>query len=308
MKKYYTIFIALSSICYGTLLFSQDVANYSSAFVDIGFGARPLGMGQAFCGLAEGADAVIWNPAGIVEANNFEATFSYARQFDIIPYSFASAVYAITPDLALGGGTIISGDELLNETSVITNIAARFKIYRYSANLGVSMTLHSASYGNHSLENKSVHGDALGYSLGVGVQFYLTERIVVASYIQNLLNSLTWNSSTSGKYSEGLPRRWIIGLGFKNFHKFNFDLDINKSLYREIDNNFYFGAERELYNRLFLRAGAAASINKGESLFYSFGGGLEQHFQKKFYFQLDFAYIFHPLENMFRISLTFKLG
>ncbi len=307
MKKFYITFITLNCLCCAPSLFSQDVSNFSSAFVDIGFGARPLGMGQAFCGLAAGADAVIWNPAGIVETKNFEATFSYAKQFDIIPYSFASAVYKIAPDVSVGGGTIISGDDLLKEISFITNIAARFKIYRYLANLGISLTLHSASYGGSSPEKSSVYGDALGYSMGLGLQFYLTERIVVASYIQNLLNSLTWNSSTLGKYNEGLPRKWIIGLGFKNFHKFNFDLDIHKSLYREIENKFYFGAERELYNKLFLRGGAASSINQGEPLFYSFGGGVEQHFQNKFYFLLDFAYIFHPLENMFRISLTFKL-
>ncbi len=306
MKKICITFITIFILCYGSLLFSQDISNFSSAFVDIGFGARPLGMGQAYSALATGADAIIWNPAGIIETKNFAATFSYAKQFDLIPYSFASAVYSVSPKLSFGGGTIISGDDLLNEISIITNVATRFKIYHYLANLGISAAFHSASYGGDS-ENGSVRGDALGYSFGVGIQLYLTDKIVAASHIQNLLNSISWNSSTLGKYNEGLPRRWIIGLGFKNFHQFNFDLDIHKSLYKEIDDKFYIGAERDLYHKAFLRAGAASSINQAEKLFYSFGGGLNQYFQQRFFFQLDFAYIFHPLENMFRISLTFVI-
>ncbi len=41
----------------------QDLSNIPSAFVDVGYGARPMGMGGAFVGLADDRNAVVWNPA-----------------------------------------------------------------------------------------------------------------------------------------------------------------------------------------------------------------------------------------------------
>ena len=306
-RKYFNkiIILALLIIC-SSKINAQDLANFSSAFVDIGFGARPLGMGQAYSALASDANAVLWNPAGIAEVKNFEGTVSYTKLFNIIPYSFASLVYSPSGKMAVGGGLIVSGDDLFQEISLISCGATKFFLYGHRTNIGVSLTIHSASFGKNDPSNISVQGDALGYSLSWGMQFYLTKKIVIASHLQNLFNSIHWNTSTLGKYQEGLPRRWIIGVGFKNFHQINFDLDFHKSLYQDIEDKFYIGAERSFLNKVFLRAGTATSINQAQNLFYSFGGGINHYFSKRFYFQLDAAYVVHPLENMFQLSLTFR--
>jgi len=39
--------------------------NYTNAFLEIGVGARPLGMGGAFCSLANDGTAFYWNPSGL---------------------------------------------------------------------------------------------------------------------------------------------------------------------------------------------------------------------------------------------------
>jgi len=312
MKKNIIKILTICLCLIGTLsnkpLYSQDLANYSSAFADIGFGARALGMGGAYSALAHDANAILWNPAGIVEVKEFEATLSYAKQFGLVPYSFGGVVYSFNPRFSVGGGAIISGDDLMRETSIITNFATNFYVDEYLLNVGLNLTLHNASFGKNAVENNSVQGDALGFSAGLGVQLYLTDNIVVASYWQNMVNSITWNSSTLGKYSEGIPKKWTFGIGLKDFHQFNFDLDIQKSLYEEIDDKFFVGIERKLLDKIFLRAGAASSINQSERLFYSFGGGFKQTKKKNKNFQLDFAYIIHQLENMFRISLSFEIN
>lgn len=51
-----------------------------AAFMKIGMGsARALSMGQAYVSLAEGTDALTWNPAGLALAQQREWTYSYYR-------------------------------------------------------------------------------------------------------------------------------------------------------------------------------------------------------------------------------------
>lgn len=44
-------------------------------------GARPLGMGGAFIGLANDVNAVYWNPAGLAQINKYQMTYTYGEHF-----------------------------------------------------------------------------------------------------------------------------------------------------------------------------------------------------------------------------------
>jgi hypothetical protein len=222
-----------------------------------------------------------------------------------VPYSFASLVYSFSPNFSLGEAIIISGDELLNELTLTTCLATRFYVRHYKINMGLTLNAYSASFGKNDQTETNVSGDAHGFALGWGMQFYLSEKIIIASHFKNLLNRIYWNSSTLGNYEEGLPQNWVIGVGFKNFYHLNFDIDFCKSLYRDIEDKFFIGAERIFFDKIYLRSGAGSSIDQSQPLFYTFGFGASHFFTPQFNFQIDGAYIIHPLENMFRVSLTF---
>jgi len=224
----------------------------------------------------------------------------------LIPYSFAALVYAPKRAFALGGGVIISGDDLLREISLLTALATSFELDSAHLNMGLTFKLHSASFGKNGDSPLNVQGDALGFSVDWGIQLFLSEKIILASQLQNLFTGLRWNTSTLGRYREDLPQTWIFGIGLRDFRHLNFDLDIHKSLYRDIEDQIYLGAEQLLFSRAYLRAGTAAGLNQTQQLFYTIGGGVQQGFQNRLDFQLDAAYIIHPLANMFRLSLTFR--
>jgi len=65
----------LIGLCCSSSAMTQELANYSATFVDIGFGARPLGMGRAYTALAADANAVVWNPAGMKESMAWRRLF-----------------------------------------------------------------------------------------------------------------------------------------------------------------------------------------------------------------------------------------
>src|ERR1019366_10790954 len=52
-----------------------------AAFLDDGWGARPLGMGGAFTAIADDSNAPMYNPAGIVQVQWNEMSAMYAQLF-----------------------------------------------------------------------------------------------------------------------------------------------------------------------------------------------------------------------------------
>src|ERR1017187_10395394 len=52
-----------------------------AAFLDDGWGARPVGMGGAFTAIADDSNAPLYNPAGIVQVQWNELSAMYSQLF-----------------------------------------------------------------------------------------------------------------------------------------------------------------------------------------------------------------------------------
>jgi len=52
-----------------------------AAFQDLGWGARPYGMGGAFVAIADDGNAAFWNPAGLDQLEQKELGFMYAKPY-----------------------------------------------------------------------------------------------------------------------------------------------------------------------------------------------------------------------------------
>jgi hypothetical protein len=69
---------------------------YAGEFLRIGVGARALGMGSAFVGLADDGTASYWNPAGLATLTERQVTAMHAEQFgSIVQYDFLSYVMPV---------------------------------------------------------------------------------------------------------------------------------------------------------------------------------------------------------------------
>jgi hypothetical protein len=58
----------VSSIVGETALAVDSSSNHNAPYLRVGAGARALGMGSAFTGVANDATAAYWNPAGLTWA------------------------------------------------------------------------------------------------------------------------------------------------------------------------------------------------------------------------------------------------
>jgi len=72
MKRNLLVFLTFSFIFAGSV---------HAAFLDPGFGARPLGLGGAYTALSDDSNGAMYNPAGLSYLSRPEAGFMYAKLF-----------------------------------------------------------------------------------------------------------------------------------------------------------------------------------------------------------------------------------
>ncbi len=90
MKRLLALLI-MPSLAFG---FGKDQVGTSGAqFLKIGPGARPVGMGEAFTGVADDIHAIYWNPAGLGTLKSPELTAMHMQYFQSIQYEFGAFAY-----------------------------------------------------------------------------------------------------------------------------------------------------------------------------------------------------------------------
>ena len=95
----------------------------TASFLNIGVGARSLGMGGAYTALADDANALYWNPAGLSKLEKREFTASHAELFestrlDFLAYAHPTALGTFAAGLTyLSQGKIEGRDGLGRPTA-----------------------------------------------------------------------------------------------------------------------------------------------------------------------------------------------
>lgn len=96
-----------------------NVGGETAQFLEIGAGARALGMGEAYGPLAEGPEAIYWNVAGLAQERGPELSYSRSELYGQIHHDFLA--YA-QPVSALGGTLGISYTRLdQDKLPIVTN-------------------------------------------------------------------------------------------------------------------------------------------------------------------------------------------
>lgn len=102
MKRYVSRFLKQVPAI-GVIMCLCNPGTYA-AFLDTGLGARPTGMGGAFSAVADDANAVFYNPAGLAQLTQAEAHFTYTDRFSgLEDVSMGSHHVAYAHPFATGG-------------------------------------------------------------------------------------------------------------------------------------------------------------------------------------------------------------
>jgi hypothetical protein len=294
---------------------AEPVSDLPAAFVDIGFGARPMGMGGAFVALADDANAVLWNPAGLVRLESSQLTGMYARQMGLIPYGFVGFAQPVSDRSSLGAGAVSSGDAALRETTALLSVAHRV---RAGLSLGLSAKARMATYGNNpdgawdpdGTGNRQVTGRALGFGIDLGLLYDLTDQTSFGLMWRDLLAPVSWDAvneaGTARGGGEGVPMALVMGTAHRWSEDVTMTLSLDRSLHSDAADRLAAGYENRLWNLIALRAGYGQEIAADPDRLYSLGLGLEHDLSAAWHLAFDFAYLFHDLAGTPRVSLTME--
>jgi len=97
----------------------QRVGTSAAQFLKIGIGSRALGMGEAFVAIANDAEALYWNPAGLSQFNQHSIFFSHTEWLVEVQLEYAGLVYHIDPTNTVGFAvTFLHTDEMKETTEL----------------------------------------------------------------------------------------------------------------------------------------------------------------------------------------------
>src|SRR3989339_193654 len=89
MKKILVFILFLNTFClipYSRIYSAGETGGMPGYFLDMGIGARALGMGRSFVAVADDVSALYWNPAGLSRLNYIEISLTHISLFEDTRY------------------------------------------------------------------------------------------------------------------------------------------------------------------------------------------------------------------------------
>jgi hypothetical protein len=306
MKKTITMIIAMVMT---SLAYSQELSNIQSAFLDVGFGAKPMAMGGAYTAIAKNANSIIWNPAAATQSTNSNSfCFDNVNMQDLYQYSYFGYSHKSKKGNALGLGIIYSGDDVMSETSVILSLGLSKKYLKEYTKLaffdfGINGKILVSSFGNNKDGeyiddqglNHQVTGNATGFAVDVAMHMQLNDLDHVAIALKNPLSTINWSSenevgTAEGSYNEGLPSTLTLGIG-RAAEEYSIAIDLDKATHSDTEDVFKLGAEYLFFDKLIaFRSGYSQELLTGENKKYSVGTGFNINIWNNSKLMLDIAY------------------
>ncbi len=241
-------------------------------------GARSTAMGGAFTAVADDADAILFNPAGLPLLQRNEMAFSYANRFGLIRNNFWGYVLPIFDNHALGFDWRRESfsDPELGFSEDLLHLSYGYRIHpRISFGVGMKWLRQSLDLDRNTLRSAS--------GLGVDASLLLSpvRRFRIGAVVQDI-------GGTSVKYNQRSDRIAPMsvrgGVAFQPVDGATLAVDVDRRTAR-------LGAEYQIAAPLALRAGTQKDLDKSAAgWLYTFGFGLRYRFLR-----LDYAYERHPV-------------
>ncbi|MDD5529708.1 MAG: PorV/PorQ family protein [bacterium] len=270
---------------------------YLNDFMGLGVGARALGMGNAFVGIADDATAVYWNSSGLAKAKKKELFLMHSGDFDdAITINSGMLAYPLKNCTIGAGFYILSAPGIPLTDTVTTDIVidtgtinatdyisyAAFAVPFGSLNLGLTLKYIYRSW-------------VVANTEGVTVDFGMNSKFNGISYgasIENLVSTPFYWSDTLATNDE-LPVMLKYGLGLEHNmananSKINICLGFDTSLkdriaeFTSLNTDAYLGMEYWWKQQLALRIGEdRGNLTLGCGIIYQ-------------NLKVDYAFKFHP--------------
>ena len=271
----------LAAICLICLLktagYCQGTVYYDDP-ITVGIGARPTGMGTAFVALADDANAMFLNPAGLGTQKSWKLSSMDSNFLNEYQYTMFCGVDP-TPIGTFGMGYVSSKIGDITDTSNTGEVLGTSDFYNQALVLsygkyigdvvgnvipfikgepdlygGATFKYYSLGYSGHTTANGS------GYNLDLGLKYDQTDWLSYGVDLQNVLSG----SMISGDFDqEQIPFITKVGVLYR-WLEHDVNLEVDKDMYLGRDAvpwPTHFGVEWNVHPNLSLRAGEDQVVN-----------------------------------------------
>ncbi|MEW6227225.1 MAG: UPF0164 family protein [Bacillota bacterium] len=180
----------------------------TAAMMDIGMGARALGMGGAFIAVADDACTVYYNPAGLALLEGRHVTSLHTNQYGAAGYMALG--YA---QRNVGAGVLVLDASGVEETDEFANVTGFFGIREYTAigAYGATVWPNLSLGGAVKHYSQSLPGNAgTGLTGDIGL-LYVAPGVRVGAVGRNVVGNIRYSSGGTDFFD----RSWGVGLVMK---------------------------------------------------------------------------------------------
>lgn len=226
----------------------------TAAFLDIGAGARGLGMGGAYTALADDASAVYWNPAGLSRLEKHEFAASHAEMFESTRHDFLAYAHPTSQGTFAGGLTYLSQGKIDGRDSLGRQTAG-YDASDAAVSLAYARKFDMADFGATFKYLRSHIGstEAQGVALDLGGKREIDGmgpgKLVLGAALRNLGPGLKFADQRND-----LPLRVAVGAGYKFQGGHAAEAEAVNGP-RGAGTDVSFGGEFQAVKNLYLRAG-----------------------------------------------------
>ena len=326
--------LLITCLLFFACLSASGAEKYAGEFLNLGAGARPLGMGGSFVAISDDATAAYWNPAGLGGLDRTELAFMHASIFGLDSYHFLNCVQPLGGVGTFGLSWIRLGIDDIPMTTLQKsgNMSASNRPYiygymqdtenafilSYGKRLRTDIPVGDYQSGGTDLQigvnakflYNSVSGierNAIGFGGDIGAIWRImtkTGDLSLGAVVQDFFKTrIFWNTTSSPSHTDIIPRNLKVGAAYTRqlpglCSQITLAIDADTRYGMEM----HYGLEYTLGSVLSLRMGA-------QERDFTAGAGLNIGFvrgKSTLSFLVDYAFLSHELGNTHRVSLMTK--
>jgi hypothetical protein len=323
----------VSASFFSAVLFADTQVQFAGESMAIGVGARPLGMGGTFAGIADDASTSYWNPAGMTNITGVEVSSVKLTKINDLDtkYSYVNIVYNANQYGSFGVGWLrqaIGGITLTDSAGNIIQQSAEnadnviYLAYAYPITKGFSLGLGGKiMLGNYpALVNSATTASTVSYS-GTGLDFGLflslgemvkeLKGLQFGLNMQDVFTQITWDAIqgvTTGT-TEKVDVNFKPGLAYKiDVGQFEFtpaiDLDTKYQLIVHAGLEAWWNKMIAIRGGIKSWGGIPNGTNNGtlsQAMDWSMGASIRWYF-----IGIDYAYVYNELTPVQYLSIIGK--
>ncbi|MBF9237764.1 PorV/PorQ family protein [Hymenobacter sp. BT683] len=226
---------------------STKTPKYSNEFLNIGVGARALGMGKVQVSLADNATAGYWNPAGLVnQTHKYDGVLMHSELFaGVVKNDYGAFSMPLDDKSAIGVSVMRLGVDNIADTRNLINeygyidyskielfsVADYALLLSYARKLGSVEGLSVGANGKIIYRNIGKFANGYGFGIDAGVQYNhkgwnlgLMARDITTTFTQWTINAEEYTkgvNSTVANGNDAIPTnsaeitlpRFVLGAG-----------------------------------------------------------------------------------------------